>query len=138
MNKVILLIFFFVIFGACSSDKTIVHGYSGQELKSVIQRIRGLTVEETINKLGTPAVHGKCKSCGSKVLYRVIYLNRDMRKFYYDLSLNTDMEVDCVIFDFFPNPKLKKYTFAKYSTAKNCNQRDGEIIKFQQILDAPQ
>lgn len=137
MIKVFFLPFLLAVFGACSSDKTVVHGYSGQELKSAVQRIRGLTPEETINKLGTPAVHGKCKSCGPKFLYRIIYLNRDMRKFYYDLSLNTDMEVDCVILDFLPNPKIKKYTFAKYSTAKNCNQRDGEILKLQKILDTP-
>ena len=138
MIQAIFLLFFLAIFGACSSDKTVVHGYSGQELESAVQRIRGLSAEETINKLGTPAVHGKCKSCGPKVLYRIIYLNRDMRKFYYDLSLNTDMEVDCVILDFLPNPKIKKYTFAKYSTSKNCNRRDGEINRFQQFLDAPQ
>lgn len=129
---------FLILTSACSSDKTIVYGYSGNKLSSAIQRIGSLTVQETFNKLGTPAIHGKCKSCGPKPLYRIIYLNKDMRKFYYDLSLNTDMEVDCVVLDFLPNPKIKKYTFANYKTAKNCNQRDGEIIKLQQILDAPQ
>ncbi|WPU65850.1 hypothetical protein [Peredibacter starrii] len=138
MNRLLFLVFLTSLFGACSSDQTIVQGFAEKELSSVIQRIRGLTPQETLNKLGSPAIHGKCKSCGAKNLYRIIYLNRDMRRFYLDLSYNTDMEVDCVVLDFLPNPKLKKYAFSKYSIHKNCNQRDGEIMKLQQILDNPQ
>lgn len=138
MKNVFFLLLLIASFGGCSSNKAIVQGFSGKELEDAVKRIRGLTVKEALNSLGEPAIHGKCKTCGPKRIYRVIYLQKDMRRFYLDISYNTGMEVDCVILDFLPNPKIKKYTFVKFAMAKNCNQRDGEIIKFQQILDAPQ
>jgi hypothetical protein len=87
--------------------------------------------------MGTPAAFGLCKSCG-KGLYRMIYPVRDMTKFYLGLQMNTDAEVDCIVLEFQPNFKMRKYFFDRksgLSKAKNCNQKGGAIMELNRILD---
>lgn len=127
-----------LILASCASPKEIVQGYDGEELDQMLGKIQGRTPTETLKIMGTPAAYGLCKSCG-KGLYRMIYPVRDMTKFYLGLQMNTDAEVDCIVLEFQPNFKMRKYFFDRksgLSKAKNCNQRGGAIMELNSILDA--
>lgn len=141
MMRHILFLCTFLFIASCSSQKIVVQGYDNKELAKALRQIQGKTPKEVLKKLGLPAIHGACKKCGTKGLYRIIYLKKDMARFYLDISYNTDMEVDCFVLDLLPNMKTKKYTFERatgFYEARNCTQKDGVIMEFKQILDNPQ
>lgn len=126
-----------LILASCASQKEVVQGYDGKELDKILSKVQGRTPTEAIKIMGTPAAYGLCKSC-DKGLYRMIYLQRDMTKFYLGLQMNTDAEIDCIVLDFHPNFKMRKYFFDRtngLSKAKNCNQKGGAIMELNRILD---
>lgn len=128
---------FLIFFASCSTQREVVQGYSGENLEKALGKIQGKTPQEAVKLLGNPAISGLCKFCKEGALYRIIYLTKDMKRFYLGLSYKTDSEVDCVVLDFRPNNKLKQYLFNKsdYRIEKRCNQMDGAIIRFQDLLD---
>jgi outer membrane protein assembly factor BamE (lipoprotein component of BamABCDE complex) len=83
----------------------------------------GKNPQAVVKYLGNPVMQGKYDK-----FYRIIYLTKDMRRFYLNLSYNTDLEVDCLVFDFDAKNRLK--SIQKF---KKCNQKGGEILKFQDI-----
>jgi hypothetical protein len=126
-----------LILASCASPKEVVQGYEGKDLDKMLTKIQGHTPTEVLKIMGTPAAYGLCKSC-DKGLYRMIYLEKDMTKFYLGIQMNTDAEVNCIVLEFQPNFKMRKYFFDRkngFSTAKNCNQKDGAIIQLNRILD---
>ena len=138
MLEVMRYLIALLILASCASPKEIVQGYDGEELDKMLSKIQGRTPTETIKIMGQPAAYGLCKSC-DKGLYRMIYLQKDMTKFYLGLQMNTDAEVDCIVLEFQPNFKMRKYFFDRksgLSKAKNCNQRGGAIMELNSILDA--
>jgi len=133
MRYLVLLL----ILASCASKKEVIQGYDGKELDHMLSKIQGRTPTETLKIMGTPAAYGLCKSC-DKGIYRMIYLERDMTKFYLGLQMNTDAEVDCIVLEFQPNFKMRKYFFDRnsgLSKAKNCNQKGGAIMELNRILD---
>ncbi len=135
--KTILLAILIMSASSCSSKKEVVQGYEGKELSSMVKAIQGKNRKEARKILGNPAIEGKCKGCKPKS-YRMIYLTKDMSRFYLGLSYGTDQEIDCLIFDFHADVKRKEYLF-NYKTGlkkvTNCNQKAGAIAEFQQMLD---
>jgi hypothetical protein len=135
MFKLILL---FVLV-SCSSTKEVVEGYDGTLLAKAQRAIVGKSPKETLKLLGNPVVQGMCKRCAPpQGAYRMIYLTKDMSRFYLELSYNTDQSIDCLVVDFYPDPKLKRYVYnAKkgFRKEKNCNRKGGAILEFQQILE---
>lgn len=126
-----------LILASCASKKEVIQGYSGHELDKMLEKIQGRTPTEAIKIMGQPATYGLCKSC-DKGMYRIIYLERDMTRFYYGIHLNTDAEVNCVVLNFFPNFKMRKYFFDRstgVSKQVNCNQKGGAIMELNRILD---
>lgn len=114
---------------SCASKKEVIPGYSGPKLQEVLRKLEGKSRQEGLKILGKPVVAGRCKLlCGPKDVYRMIYPTKNMNKFYLELTASTDEKVDCVIFDFLPDLKTKKFVFRKgsYKIAKNCNNQ-GEI-----------
>lgn len=139
-NSIKLLILFIILasLNACSSKKEVVEGYDGQELSKVVKAIQGKNRKEARKILGNPAIEGKCKKCKPQS-YRMIYLTRDMSRFYLGLSYGTDQEIDCLVFDFHADVVKKEYLF-NYKTGlkkvTHCNQKGGAIMQFQQMLDS--
>lgn len=130
-------LFLLLILASCASPKEVVQGYDGKELEQMMAKIQGRTPQETIKIMGTPAAYGLCKSC-EKGLYRMIYPVRDMTKFYLGVQMNTDAEIDCIVLEFRPNFKMRKYYFDRksgLSKQKNCNQKGGAIMELNRILD---
>lgn len=128
----------FILVSCSTSNQIVVQGYGGTELRKALQKIEGKNHEQILKILGTPAIHGLCKDCNGKKLYKIIYLEKDMAKFYADLFKNTDSELSCVVLDLFWYPKKNQYVFYKkigFSEIKKCNQKDGAILKFQEVLD---
>lgn len=126
-----------LILASCASKKEVIQGYSGAELDKMLAKIQGRTPTEAIKIMGQPATYGLCKSCG-KGMYKIIYLERDMSRFYYGINLNTDSEINCVVLNFFPNFKMRKYFFDRstgVSKELNCNQKGGAIMELNRILD---
>ena len=125
--------------GACSSDKDLVRGYNGPKFVKAQNNIAGKSPKETLKYLGSPAVQGICKRCAPPGgLYRMIYLTQDMRRFYLELSYNTDQSIECLVFDFYPDAKLKRYVFDSkkgIKKEKNCNRKGGAILELQKIMD---
>lgn len=114
---------------SCASKKEVIPGYSGPKLYEVLRKLEGRSRQDALKILGKPAAAGRCKFlCGPKDVYRMIYPTKNMNKFYMELTANTDERVDCVVFDFLPDFKTKKFVFRKgsYKIAKNCNSQ-GEI-----------
>lgn len=135
MIKMILLL----ILVSCSSTKEVVQGYDGTLLTKAQKAVVGKSPKEALKLLGTPATQGICKRCAPpKGTYRMIYLTKDMSRFYLDLSYNTDQSIDCLVIDFYPDPKLKRYVYnAKkgFRKEKNCNRKGGAILELQQIME---
>lgn len=126
-----------LILASCASKKEVIQGYSGDELDKMLEKIQGRTPTEALKIMGTPASFGLCKSC-DKGMYKMIYLERDMSRFYYGINLNTDSEINCVVLNFFPNFKMRKYFFDRktgVSKELNCNQKGGAIMELNRILD---
>lgn len=135
--KTTLLAILMILFSSCSSKKEVVQGYDGQELATVIKAIASKNRKEARKILGNPVIEGKCKKCKPQS-YRMIYLTKDMSRFYLGLSYGTDQEIDCLVLDFYPNIKLKEYLFNPKTGLKkvtHCNQKGGAILEFQQMLD---
>ncbi len=138
MMKLLLLmpLLFYV---SCSTTKEeIVQGYEGAQLENALYKIQGRSHKEVLNIMGNPAIHGLCKDCDGKKLYRLIYLSKDMTRFYANLFNNTDSELDCVVLNLKWDAKRKKFIFNRKDGVvkdKKCNQKDGAIIKFKEILD---
>lgn len=122
---------------SCASKKEIVKGYDGPKLEQMLTQIQGRTPQDVLKMMGTPAVYGLCKSCG-KGLFRIIYPLKDMNRFYINIKMNTDAELNCIVLDFHPNFKMKKYFFDRkkgFSRQLNCNQKGGAIMELNRILD---
>lgn len=129
--KAFLALFCIITLGSCASKKQVVPGYDHAEVAEFIKKLEGKSRFEAAAILGPSAIQGRCKKlCGHPDVYRMIYPFKDMSRFYLDIMKNTDVVVDCHVFDFLPDRKLKKFIFSKkhYRTAKACNQKDGEII----------
>jgi hypothetical protein len=125
------------MFISCSSNKEVIQGYSGHMLKKATQAVRGKSPAEVRKILGRPAVEGLCKSCERYGVYRMIYLTQDMRKFYLELSYNTDQEIDCLVADFYPTPDKKDFVFDWSKGLKLehlCNQKTGVILQLREML----
>ncbi len=136
MDKLALLLFLISLV-SCSSKKEVVQGYAGQELETVLKAIQGKNRKQARKILGNPVMEGKCKKCKPQS-YRMIYLTKDMSRFYLGLSYGTDQEIDCLVLDFHADVKKKEYIFnPKTGLSKHtlCNQKDGAISNFQQMLD---
>lgn len=126
-----------MILASCASKKEVIQGYSGEELDKMLLKIQGRTPTETLKIMGKPAAFGLCKSC-EKGMYKMIYLEKDMSKFYFDINVNTDTEINCVVLNFHPNFKMRKYFFDRkkgVSKELNCNQKGGAIMELNRILD---
>lgn len=138
MIKISLIIIIFLL-SACSTNKQeIVQGYEGAQLENALYKIQGRSHKEVLKIMGTPAIHGLCKDCDGKKLYRLIYLSKDMTRFYANLFNNTDSELDCVVLNLKWDSKRKKFIFNRKDGVvqdKKCNQKDGAIVKFKEILD---
>lgn len=107
-------------------------------LQKATRAVKGKTPTETRRLLGRPAIEGHCKNCERYGLYRMIYLTKDMRRFYLDLSYKTDQEIDCLVADFYPTPDKKDFIFDWSKGLKLehlCNQEAGAILKLKEILD---
>lgn len=68
----------------------------------------------------------------------MIYLTKDMSRFYLDLSYNTDQSIECLVIDFYPDSKLKRYVYDTkkgFRKEKNCNRKGGAILELQQIME---
>lgn len=123
---------------SCSSPKEVVQGYEGALLAKAQKAVQGKSPAQVLKLLGTPAVQGLCRKCGPRGLYRMVYLTKDMSRFYLELSYNTDQSIDCVVLDFNPDLKLKRYVFdSKKGIHKNanCNRKGGAILELQQIME---
>lgn len=130
-------LFALLILASCASKKEVIQGYSGDELDKMLKKIQGRTPTEVMKIMGRPAAYGLCKSC-DKGMYKMIYLEKDMSKFYFDININTDSEINCVVLNFFPNFKMRKYFFDRktgVSKELNCNQKGGAIMELNRILD---
>jgi hypothetical protein len=126
-----------LILVSCASKKEVIQGYDGEELEQMLGKIQGRTPTEAFKIMGTPAAFGLCKSCG-KGLYRMIYPLKDISKFYLGIQMNTDAELNCIVLDFHPNYKMRKYFFDRkkgFSRQLNCNQKGGAIMELNRILD---
>lgn len=107
-------------------------------LRKATRAVRGKTPTEVRKILGRPAIEGHCKNCERFGLYRMIYLTKDMRRFYLDLSYKTDQEIDCLVADFYPTPDRKDFIFDWSKGLKLehiCNQESGAILKLKEILE---
>lgn len=132
------MIVFFIILSSCSSRKEVVQGYSGPALDQALEKIQGKSPSETLKILGNPVIKGLCKKCGPQTLYRIIYPNKDMSRFHLNITANTDNSTDCIVLDFYPDKKIKKYIFDRRTgikTAFDCNQNSGAIGEFNTILE---
>jgi hypothetical protein len=133
-----LAVFFLtIILSGCASKKEVVQGYSGQELETVLKAVQGKNRKEARKILGNPVMEGKCPKCKPQS-YRMIYLTKDMSRFYLGLSYGTDQEIDCLVFDFHTDVKKKEYTFHPKTGLRkltHCNQKGGAIPEFQMMLD---
>jgi len=135
--KLALLLMSILILGSCASKKEVVQGHEKLDIEKRRSQLIGKTSREIVKILGTPAIQGECRACGKKGIYKIIYLKKDMAKFYYNISLNTDMEVECTVLELTRN-RQNKFVFRKnspISVMKNCNQADGEIMKLKKTLD---
>ena len=110
----ILLIFF----AACTtppspvpSEHEVVQGYDGAMLIKAQKMIHGKSPKKVRKILGTPAEQGYCRSCGQHGTYKMIYLQKDMRRFYLELSYNTDQDIPCHVANFYYSKDSKKYLF---------------------------
>ena len=136
--KWILFTLSLFILGCSSTKEEIVQGYDGPQLENALNKIQGRSHTEVLKIMGNPAIHGLCKDCEGKKVYRMIYLKKDMTRFYADLFNNTDSEVECVVLNLKWDPKRKKFIFYRkdgYSEAIKCNQKEGAIMKLKEILD---
>lgn len=136
--KTILLSLIMAIATGCSSKKEVVQGYDGQELAKVIKAIEGKNRKQARKILGNPVMEGKCKKCKPRS-YRMIYLTKDMSRFYLGLSYGTDQEIDCIALDFHADVKRKEYIFNPKTGLRkltHCNQKGGAIPEFQMMLDS--
>lgn len=107
-------------------------------LKKATQAIKGKTPSEVKRLLGRPAVEGPCKKCERYGIYRMIYLTKDMRRFYLELSYKTDQEIDCLVADFYPTPDRRDYVFDWSKGLKLehlCNQESGAIMRLKDIIE---
>ena len=137
MDKFALLLLLITLV-SCSSKKEVVQGYDGQELATVVRAIEGKNRKEARKILGNPVMEGKCKKCKPRS-YRMIYLTKDMSRFYLGLSYGTDQEINCIAFDFHADVKRKEYIFNPKTGLRkltHCNQRGGAISQFQMMLDS--
>ncbi|GEM_PF-4756856 len=133
-----VLITLLLVLASCSSPKEIVQGFDGPLLAKAKIATKGKTPKEVLKLMGNPAIQGLCRKCGPKGLYRMIYLTKDMSRFYLDLTYNTDDSVDCLVMDFNPEPKLKKYILDSKKGIRQdskCNRKGGAILELQSILD---
>lgn len=122
-----------------SPEHEIIQGYSGPILGKAKKMINGKTPEETKKILGTPAAEGLCKSCGPRGTYKMIYLTKDMRRFYLELSYNTDQDINCVVVNFYYSKDQQKYLFDAvkgFEIQRKCNRKDGAILELKEILEA--
>ena len=104
----------------------------------MLKAIQGKNRKEARKILGNPVLEGKCEKC-KPVSYRMIYLTKDMSRFYLGLSYGTDQEIDCLIFDFHADVKRKEYIFHPKTGFKKvtpCNQKGGAISELQMMLDS--
>ena len=137
--KFILVLLFFVV--SCTHRPEIIRGYKGPGLTSILKHVKGKSYTEILEIMGNPAMKGFCKSCGKgkEDIYRIIYMKNDMTRFDLELTYNTDANLKCVVLDLKKNPKTQKYILdnsAVIYRAKNCTQKSGTIMRFQQILEA--
>jgi hypothetical protein len=138
MMKLILFMTFIVLLSCSTTKDEVVQGYEGAQLENALYKIQGRSHKEVLTIMGNPAIHGLCKDCDGKKLYRLIYLTKDMTRFYADLFNNTDSELDCVVLNLKWDAKRKKFIFNRKDGLvkdKKCNQKDGAIVKFKEILD---
>jgi outer membrane protein assembly factor BamE (lipoprotein component of BamABCDE complex) len=138
MIKIILFIAVLSLVGCSTNKEEIVQGYEGAQLENALYKIQGRSHREVLKIMGNPAIHGLCKDYDGKKLYRLIYLTKDMTRFYADLFNNTDSELDCVVLNLKWDAKRKKFIFNRKDGLvkdKKCNQKDGAIVKFKEILD---
>lgn len=136
--KTVLLTIIFASVLGCASKKEVVQGYNDQELATVLKKIQGKNRRIARQILGNPAIEGKCKKCNPSS-YRMIYLTKDMARFYLGLSYGTDMEIECLVFDFHADKRRKEFIFnpkTGFKKASLCNQKGGAILELQQILDS--
>ncbi len=136
--KTTLLVILMILASGCSSKKEVVQGYDGQELATMIKAIDGKNRKEARKILGNPVMEGKCKKCKPQS-YRMIYLTKDMSRFYVGLSYGTDQEIDCISLDFHADIKRKEYIFHPKIGLRRltqCNQKGGAISEFQMMLDS--
>ena len=118
-----VIVYVLLLSSCASSNKEVVQGYDGTKLEKARRNLMGKSPEAVVKYLGNPVMQGKYEKN-----HRIIYLTKDMRRFYLNLSYNTDMEVDCLVFDFDLKNRLK--SIQKF---QKCNQKGGEILKFQDI-----
>lgn len=123
---------------SCASDKNYIPGYSGSKLNNVLRKLEGKSRQEARQMLGTPAIEGRCKFiCGPKDVYRMIYPKNDTDSFYLDVTANTDERIDCVVLDFYPDLKKKKFIYKSFKKAKDCNNSNGEIQFLKAYMMSP-
>ncbi len=121
------------LLASCASDKDLVQGYDGAMLTKAKKAVIGKTPQEVAKLLGAPALQGK-----NRGIFTMIYLTQDMRRFYLELSYNTDQSIDCLVLDFYPDKKTKQYVFdSKKGIRKqrNCNHKEGAILSLQATMD---
>jgi hypothetical protein len=138
MIKIILFIAVLSLVGCSTNKEEIVQGYEGAQLENALYKIQGRSHREVLKITGNPAIHGLCKDCDGKKVYRLIYPTKDMTRFYADLFNNTDSELDCVVLNLKWDSKRKKFIFNRkdgFVKDKKCNQTDGAIVKFKEILN---
>jgi len=138
MMKCFFLTFTLFILGCSSTKEEIVQGYEGPQLENALNKIQGRMHTEVLKIMGNPAIHGLCKDCDGKKIYRMIYLKKDMTRFYADLFNNTDTDLECVVLNLKLDSKTKKFIFYRkggYLEEHKCNQKDGAILKLKEILD---
>ena len=136
--KWILFTLSLFILGCSSTKDEIVQGYDGPQLENALHKIQGRSHTEVLKIMGNPAIHGLCKDCEGKKIYRMIYLKKDMTRFYADLFNNTDSELECVVLNLNWDAKRKKFIFYRkggFTEAIKCNQKEGAIMKLKEILD---
>lgn len=136
--KWILFTLLLIMTGCSTTKDEIVQGYDGAQLENALNKIQGRSHTEVLKIMGNPAIHGLCKDCDGKKVYRMIYLKKDMTRFYADLFNNTDSELECVVLNLKWDSIRKKFIFYRkdgYSNQYKCNQKEGAIMKFKEILD---
>lgn len=122
---------------SCASMKEEVKGYSGASRTKAISAIKGKKASEAKLILGEPVAEGLCAECGfgGKGVYQMVYLNKNLPRYSYALSMANKSHLDCFIISFNYNEQQDAHVFDGIGVMDqtSCSQDYGAIARIRKF-----